>query len=287
MKIIEDIINLLLLPIGLKANKIDNKKEYRAVKKARRKYKRQEKYKSSIIIIGNYQISITNFDSASQMYTDLFVNETHAVCFDSANPLIYDLGANMGIASLYYKSRYPNAEIKAYEPNPIVFKALEENIKINNLTNVHAYNNAISNEEGHLVFYCDRGGQVSSFLKPNGFQTIPTKIPAIRLKTLIENETQQIDLIKIDIEGVEVKVLQDCGNLLKKVDRLVIEYHSYKEGEQELSRLFKTLEDNNFRYIIKSGAFADFDLSNHDYKRSHFDIITHIEAIKNDLLKSN
>nr|WP_319572699.1 FkbM family methyltransferase [uncultured Draconibacterium sp.] len=287
MKIIEDIINLLLLPIGLKANKIDNKKEYRAVKKARRKYKRQEKYKSSIIIIGNYQISITNFDSASQMYTDLFVNETHVVSFDSANPLIYDLGANIGIASLYYKSRYPNAEIKAYEPNPIVFKALEENIKINNLTNVHAYNNAISNEEGHLVFYCDRGGQVSSFLKPNGFQTIPTKIPAIRLKTLIENETQQIDLIKIDIEGVEVKVLQDCGNLLKKVDRLVIEYHSYKEGEQELSRLFKTLEDNNFRYIIKSGAFADFDLSNHDNKRSHFDIIIHIEAIKNDLLKSN
>lgn len=287
MKIIEKGINLLLFPLGLKAQKIPNKREYRKVKKVRRALRGQESYMALTIRIGDYQIAVSNFDSATQMYTDLFVNETHAVSFGSDTPLIYDLGANIGIASLYYKSKYPNATIKSYEPNPTVFRALEENIKMNNLNNVHAYNNAISNEEGHLVFHCDKGGQVSSFLKPIGFETIPTKIPAVRLKTIIDNETQQIDLIKMDIEGVEVDVLQDCGNSLNKVDRLVIEFHSYKGRDQELSKLLKALEDNGFRYIIKRDSFADFDLSNCDFKRSHFDLIIHIEAIKKDLLKLN
>lgn len=277
-------MSFALLWAGMEVSPVKNKRNNRLFLKVRRRHKHNEAYEKMKVDFGDLKLTVSNIDSAVQVYQDIFVNESHDINFITNEPLIYDLGANVGMVTLYYKQKYPGATIKAYEPNPAVFGCLEQNIRNNNACNVEVFNEAISDNDGFLDFYCDKGGQVSSFLKPGAFEAEKKRIASVKLKDLIDGESHRIDLIKMDIEGVEVDVLMHCGESLKKVDRLVIEYHSYKNTNQDLSKLFGVLEKNGFRYMIKPDSFADFDLSIRDYDRSHFDMIIHIEAIQKQLL---
>ncbi|MEE9349263.1 MAG: FkbM family methyltransferase [Flavobacteriaceae bacterium] len=283
---IKKIVIYALSWFGIKAKEVENKNEFRSFIRTRRKYKKFKPYKLHDLKIGDLNIITSNVGSAIQVYEDVFVNETHKVTFNNTKPLIYDLGAHIGMVSLYYKQKYPQAIIKAFEPNPVVFKCLQQNMISSKLQNVSVFNQAISYENGSLDFYCDKGGQVSSFIKPGDFETETQKIESVRLKDLIDKESRQIDLIKMDIEGVELEVLIDCDTSLQKVDRLVVEYHSYKKNNQKLSQFFSVLEKNGFRYMIKPNSSADFDLHNLNYNKSHFDMIIHIEAIQKNLLST-
>ena len=77
------------------------------------------------------------------------------------------------------------------------------------------------------------------------------KVESIRLKDFIDRE-ESIELLKIDIEGAEVEVIQDCGESLGKVENIFIEYHSYLNHDQHLDKILNILTENNFRYFIRS-----------------------------------
>jgi FkbM family methyltransferase len=71
-------------------------------------------------------------------------------------PAIFDCGANIGMATLYFKWLYPNARIEAFEADPTAFAVLEMNIARNRLTNVTAHNCALWDENGQIEFFVDR-----------------------------------------------------------------------------------------------------------------------------------
>ncbi len=66
-----------------------------------------------------------------------------------------------------------------------------------------------------------------------------------------------MDLLKIDIEGAETVVLEECKNLLQNVERIFVEYHSYVDKDQTLHYLLQILSDIGFRYNVQStGVFS-------------------------------
>ena len=72
----------------------------------------------------------------------------------------------------------------------------------------------------------------------------------------------KIDLLKIDIEGAEMAVLERSNGILKNVERIFVEFHSsVSDQPQKLSKLLSILERNNFRYWIQGGYSELFPFS--------------------------
>ena len=74
-------------------------------------------------------------------------------------------------------------------------------------------------------------------------------VKAIRLKNLLEKENN-IDFLKIDIEGAEIEVIKDCQRSLDKVQNIFIEYHSFINMKQSLQIILEILTKNGFRYYL-------------------------------------
>jgi hypothetical protein len=87
------------------------------------------------------------------------------------------------------------------------------------------------------------------------------KVNSVRLKELLDSESK-VDMLKMDIEGAENDMILDCGDSLKVVDNIFIEYHSYTNSKQKLSELLDVLEKNDFRYFIRNDSDRKMPLIN-------------------------
>ena len=138
-----------------------------------------------------------------------------------------DAGAHIGQYSIMLSPRFK--KVLAVEANPETFKLLEENIRLNGATNVKAVNGALWCEDGkQLEFFITKVNVSTSSLKwdlivEEGF-TVERKIPVytITLNTLLEKERiEDVDLMKLDIEGAEYEALQGL-NLSKHVVKKIV-----------------------------------------------------------------
>ncbi|MEY8848348.1 FkbM family methyltransferase [Psychroserpens sp. XS_ASV72] len=179
-------------------------------------------------------------------YNEIFIDKIYDFKTDSQEPIIIDCGANMGLSLVYFKSIYPKAKILAFEPDESVLPFLEKNIKSQQLSGVVLYKNAVWKSDEELTFYTDSGmgGRVGVSYDNQE----PVKIKALRLRTFLE---QPVDMLKIDIEGAEYVVLNDCKDVLGNVKNLFVEYHSEIGDEQHLDDILQILKQNGFRYHLK------------------------------------
>ena len=149
------------------------------------------------------------------------------------NPLIFDVGANNGQSVENFKKIYPEAKFHCFEPNPDVWNILDKNYKDNKnvVTNIIA----VSDQIGTNKFHIYANSKHSSFNKliPNHQYTKERsktfnlkeseylkKIVDVKTITLDkyceENNVNHIDILKIDTEGHDEKVLAGAKNLIKE-----------------------------------------------------------------------
>jgi len=180
------------------------------------------------------------------MYKSIFINESYGFRADKPNPLIIDCGANIGLSVLYFKNLYPDSVIKAFEPDKKIFKILKLNTNNFNLSNVSIVNKGVWTKNGDADFLPD-GADGGKIVAGNPGKSLG-KVKVIRLKNLLEEE--EVDLLKIDIEGAEIDVLSDCRKNLSGVKLLFVEYHSFISHEQRLDELLNILSEAGFKYYI-------------------------------------
>ena len=193
-------------------------------------------------------------DSASYLFIkeELFDKEIYKFECNKTNPLIIDAGANIGLSIIYLKTIYPSAEIIAFEPDPVILNLCKRNIESFGLENVKLHQNALWNEEKVLKFYSEGadGGRIES----QGALGDVIEVKTIRLREFLN---QKVDFLKIDIEGAETVVLEDCVDKLHNVDKLFIEYHSFTNTKQDLHKILEILVNAGFRYNIQHiGVFS-------------------------------
>jgi FkbM family methyltransferase len=184
-------------------------------------------------------------------YQEIYEKEIYRFVSDKPKPLIIDCGANIGMSVLYFKAIYPNAMIIAYEPDEDNFDMLQRNIECNNLKDITAVKAAVWKEDTTLEF--SSGGSQGSKIR-NGIadeQNI-VKVKAIRLAEMISNN--EVDFLKIDIEGAEDVVIHDCAPYLDKVKNLFLEYHGTTQETGKLSSILDLMHKSSFKTYIKMAA---------------------------------
>ncbi len=141
-----------------------------------------------------------------------------------------DIGANVGFFSLYASKKFKN--VIAFEPTQASIELLKNNFKMNNIENLSLHELALSDASGKSIFYenpFNQGGNSLEEFGDNQLKKINDDWPVydvevLRLDDLNLNENKnlkEIDLIKIDVEGHEAKVLKGARNLLKEHEPMI------------------------------------------------------------------
>lgn len=214
-------------------------------------------------VIFGFKVTAYNFGTLLFLFKEIFISKDYFFESETKSPKIIDCGANIGMSVLYFKFIFPNCNITAFEPNPRAFYLLKKNIEQNNLKNVVIYNLALSDVKGEIDFFTGSDDQIllASTIKERG------GIHEIKIETeLLSNFiTESVDLIKMDIEGSEKKVIEDLVLTQKiSVSKLyIIEYHHKIDNEKSsLSCFLIPFEKTGFDYNIKTsflqnGCFQD------------------------------
>jgi FkbM family methyltransferase len=121
-----------------------------------------------------------------------------------------DIGANIGFWSIYFAHRFPDALVYAIEANPNTFKILEDNIRLNGLSNVRAFNIGVAGCSGEMSLYLNEtGNRGGDSLKPMTGNRRAISVPVLSLQSFLEeNVSPPIELMKMDIEGMEHEALE-------------------------------------------------------------------------------
>jgi FkbM family methyltransferase len=170
---------------------------------------------------------------------------------DSTAPVIIDGGANIGLSVAFFKRRYPKSCVVAVEADPLILGHLEKNLAALRLGDVEVISKALWSTETELSFHSEGadGGHVAA----DGPNTV--RVPTIRLSTLL-SRYDTVDLLKLDIEGAELDVLEECQAELGRVERAFVEFHSFSSRAQRLSRILEIFEKSGFRVHAQPEYFC-------------------------------
>ncbi len=199
-------------------------------------------------------------------YKEIYGDESYCFHTDNLVPIIYDCGANVGLSAFYFAKHYPHAKIKAFEPDAAIANYLRKNLESQALTQVEINQKAIWIHNEGVLLHTEGADMASVVTKGESAHQI--SVASVRLKDLLMQESS-VAMLKIDIEGAEVAVLEDCQEALSKVENLFIEYHAYIGGEQALSKILAILEQQKFRYYLVNPHQKDAPLVNHLPKNKH------------------
>jgi len=163
---------------------------------------------------------------------------------DKERPVILDCGAHIGLASLYFATRYPNARIYAYEADTAIAKMLADNVKEFGLRQVTVHPQAIWIHTDGISF--NNSGDDSGHIDEK--QETKPKTSSFRLKDFLSDNC--VDLLKLDIEGAEYEVIKDCDGVLSNVSNIIMEVHKFTKSNGSLGNLLSILERNGFDYTL-------------------------------------
>lgn len=239
---------------------------YYKLKVLSRFFSRKQNVSTKIL---SYNISAFNYSNLFYLYIEMFMNEEYKFDSDFSEPNIIDCGANIGMATIYFKYVYPNAKIIAFEPNPVAFYYLKKNIERNNL-DVEIYNVALGNKKEQISFFYNQDNLfVGSMIESRGGQT-HIKVEVVKLSEFLFSK--KINLIKIDVEGHENFIIDDLseGNVLANSEMYILEYHNNIDKHKNyLVDIINVFEKNNFIYTFNSSHPESFfqDINIRFYKK--------------------
>ncbi|MBE7702821.1 MAG: FkbM family methyltransferase [Cyanobacteria bacterium SIG28] len=183
-----------------------------------------------------------NFVDAYNSQTVKFVaqemNDNYVYAFEGMDfkpgDVVIDIGANVGMVSIYLAKRYPFLKIYSYEPVLLNFENLKRNLERNSIPEgiITAERLAVT-ADGRPVSLktCigNTGGSQFADHAGNGFvqKSVDINVPSITLEEIIKkHDIKKIKLLKIDCEGAEHEILYNCPTkILKKIEYLRGEFH--------------------------------------------------------------
>jgi len=186
------------------------------------------------------------------LYNEIFVRQYYFFPTDRKAPIVLDCGANVGMATTYFKWLYPHCRVRCFEADMSTFELLQRNIAARHLTDVTVEHCALWDKNGETDFFTDPANPsaLSMSTDPSYITGRATKVATRRLSDFI---TEPIDFVKIDVEGAEHRILCDlvASGTISLVRRMVIEYH-HRMGQKKscLAGFLEALEKSGFEYQL-------------------------------------
>ena len=173
-----------------------------------------------------FPIILRNNSTDTNVFYQVFLEKSYQIKTNFKPKVIIDCGANIGLASVFFKNRYPEATIIAIEPEESNFKMLKANTNTNMYHNIHCLKKGVWNKSANLIVNDNGYGNWGFTVDEVEYENSNT-IAAISINEIMSKfNLQHIDILKIDIEGSEKELfLENFENWLSKTKILIIELH--------------------------------------------------------------
>lgn len=176
--------------------------------------------------IEGFTVYFFSYPQLLNLFEEIFIYEVYKFGSTKPNPTIVDCGSNIGISILYFKKIFPSCRILAFEPDYETFRLLEMNVLKNKITDISLFNLALSDSEGETLLYKENRstGDLSMGLIQSSDNQISQTVFSSRLSGYVD---KNVDLIKIDTEGSELKIVEDLVTTgkINRIERMIIEFH--------------------------------------------------------------
>jgi FkbM family methyltransferase len=212
------------------------------------KYVKGEDNKTYYLQLNNgLKLSVNK--SAGDLTTlfEIFVNDDYSFKGDVNSKFnILDIGANVGYFSTFISRKFSNAKVFSFEPFPNTFKRLSENIANNNLTNIKAFEFAVSDFNGTSDFYSFDWAGCNTLIdrKFDEGHYEKTTVNVMCFDDIFKlTGEDSFEFGKIDCEGSEYQIfLNSKDESIKKIKNYIIEVHDDKKfSKQDLIIRFENL----------------------------------------------
>jgi FkbM family methyltransferase len=180
---------------------------------------------------------------------EIFLREDYGKMKDDS--VIIDLGANIGVFTVYATVTARNTEVYAYEPLGDFYELMKENIRLNQRQSaVRCFNAAVAGDctprtlyvKGTDFFFPTLVGNDSR----NGQETIEVNCTTLA-EIMRTNNLRHVDMLKMDCEGAEYEILYPTPPaLFERIKEIRMEYHSLDAGDRNLARLKEFLIENGY-----------------------------------------
>lgn len=143
--------------------------------------------------------------------------------FEKYTPkFIIDAGANIGLATIFFKHHYPDATVVAVEPESENCKMFQKNTAY--LTNVHLIQGGLGPDDNKFMRIQNTSDPSWCFR----LEESEDGVPEITINAIFEQYCpEKIDILKIDIEGGEKALFERNTDWITRVDNIFIEFHEY------------------------------------------------------------
>lgn len=183
--------------------------------------------------------------------------------------IIIDVGAATGEYSKAAHFIFPDAKIYAFEPIPDSFKKLES--VASTVNNMQCFNLALSDEDGEEEFHLNEFSYSSSLLQmttthkeiyPFTKNETTVKVKTSKIDTILNDIGQGNALLKMDVQGAELRVLKGATHLLKEIDviQLEVSFMNFYKGQAAAEDLIIFLKSFGFKAFLQ--VSPSFDRNN-------------------------
>lgn len=157
-----------------------------------------------------------------KIFRDFFLKSDYA----DANIIpskIIDGGANIGAFTVLFKRKYPHCHIVAIEPDEDNCKLFKRNT--DHLANVELIKGGLASKSGRKLRISNPDHAEYSYITEFAVEGVPS----ISIQEIMKmKKWEEIDIVKIDIEGAEKELLSDNIEWIKRTKVIIIEVHDYK-----------------------------------------------------------
>lgn len=175
---------------------------------------------------------LSDLESDMESFREVGMGDSYRISAMEFEPeLVIDGGGNTGLFTLSAFRRWPNAEFVTFEPVPGNVVQIKENLRMNNVS-AKIFPFCLGNAKHDTVFYCRQANQGSVSPTEPFFQTIKTQ--TVCLSEFITAPPNTKCLIKLDIEGAEVDVMEEFLRVPRPCTVVVGELHFCDQQKQRM-----------------------------------------------------
>ena len=191
------------------------------------------------------------------MKIEKYLERVNQLCKDKTHAV--DIGANVGrVSNILFDMGWK--KVTAFEPTPTIFERLVENTKDKNIVN-HKLGVSNKEDEAHFSINSDtESNQETNQIVSQGFQKKRWNVETIKTVTLDQMNLDQMDFLKIDVEGHEFYALEGLEKLLKN-NSIFLQIEIFDKNFKKVNSLLKKKHFKLVNSIFSDGK-TDYFYSN-------------------------
>jgi len=175
------------------------------------------------------------------------------------NHTVLDIGSNIGWYTINIsKSKRDDIKIFSFEPIPKTFKYLQQNLHLNDISNVKAFNFGFSSEEKDVIFYyheeCSANASLANISEANNVEKIVCRVR--KMDNFVNEYNLKVDFIKCDVEGAELFVFQGGIETIRK-DKPIIFSEMLRKWTAKFdynpNAIIRLLSEIGYRCFVATG----------------------------------